>query len=362
MNNALIFIPDISGFTNFVNTTPVEHSRHIISELLEIIIKANTLDMTVSEIEGDAVLFYREGPAPSLEEVLEQTRKIFIEVHTHLKRYESLRICNCDACSSASGLGIKFMVHYGEVGFIEVLGTRKPHGKALILAHRILKNSIPSREYLLLTKDYCDQNPGGKEMPTWATTPQKSFEEYDVGKVEYEYLLLEKLLSEVPNAPLPLLPEHSETPLVVEGAIDAALDRVFDMVTDLDKRSLWNPQVKILEHDPGTVNRAGNNHRCLIGSQEVMVETTKLDLTRLELAKGEEEKVRTFGERVSKVPILGNLSLYYILKQENEKTNIRLEVHFPEASFLKGILIFFMKKRFRKNLSESIVRLREQFA
>ncbi|MGK2864071.1 MAG: hypothetical protein ACSLE0_19220 [Chitinophagaceae bacterium] len=34
-NKGLIFIPDISGFTGFVNETDIEHSRHIIQELQE---------------------------------------------------------------------------------------------------------------------------------------------------------------------------------------------------------------------------------------------------------------------------------------------------------------------------------------
>ena len=34
--NALIFIPDISGFTKFVNDTDIEHSQHIIEELIEV--------------------------------------------------------------------------------------------------------------------------------------------------------------------------------------------------------------------------------------------------------------------------------------------------------------------------------------
>ncbi|MFC2085655.1 hypothetical protein ACFLRO_00420 [Bacteroidota bacterium] len=31
----LLFVPDISGFTQFVKATEISHSRHIIQELLE---------------------------------------------------------------------------------------------------------------------------------------------------------------------------------------------------------------------------------------------------------------------------------------------------------------------------------------
>lgn len=52
---SLLFIPDISGFTKFVTAVEIDHSQHIIAELLEIIIDSNELGLTISEIEGDAV-------------------------------------------------------------------------------------------------------------------------------------------------------------------------------------------------------------------------------------------------------------------------------------------------------------------
>ena len=57
-DKGLLFIPDISGFTKFVNETEIEHSRIIIEELLENIINSNKMGLHVSEVEGDAVLFY----------------------------------------------------------------------------------------------------------------------------------------------------------------------------------------------------------------------------------------------------------------------------------------------------------------
>ena len=54
-SKSLLFVPDITGFTKFVNNTEIDHSQHIISELLENIIDSNQLDLEVSEIEGDAV-------------------------------------------------------------------------------------------------------------------------------------------------------------------------------------------------------------------------------------------------------------------------------------------------------------------
>ena len=37
----LLFIPDISGFTQFITSTEISHSHHIITELINLIIDEN---------------------------------------------------------------------------------------------------------------------------------------------------------------------------------------------------------------------------------------------------------------------------------------------------------------------------------
>ena len=86
----LIFIPDISGFSNFVMHTDIAHSKHIIGELLELLIDANEMDLGVSEIEGDAILFYKLCPSVSIDPLLTQVEAMYVKFHTHLKKYESL--------------------------------------------------------------------------------------------------------------------------------------------------------------------------------------------------------------------------------------------------------------------------------
>ena len=56
MAKSLLFLPHISGFSEFVQSTEVEHSQHVVAELLELLIDANSAEMTLAEIEGD-VLF-----------------------------------------------------------------------------------------------------------------------------------------------------------------------------------------------------------------------------------------------------------------------------------------------------------------
>src|SRR2546423_8359541 len=100
-NSGLLFIPDISGFTKFVTETEIDHSRYIIGELLENIINSNQIGLNISEIEGDAVLFYRFGEMPSPEEIYKQVERMFCNFQKQIKNYEVRRVCPCRACTGA---------------------------------------------------------------------------------------------------------------------------------------------------------------------------------------------------------------------------------------------------------------------
>jgi len=124
----LLFIPDISGFTKFVHETEISHSEHIITELLETLIDTNEMDLQISEIEGDAILFYRTGKVPSAAEIIAQVEKMYIKFHAHLKKYETQRICQCGACANVNGLAIKFIIHYGDISMKHVKSFSKLFG------------------------------------------------------------------------------------------------------------------------------------------------------------------------------------------------------------------------------------------
>ena len=113
-NRGLLFIPDISGFTRFVTEMEIDHSSHIIQELLEILINANYTGLEISEIEGDAILFYKYGDPPDLKTIYDQVEKMFCEFHRHISAYEYRRLCQCKACRAAIDLTLKVITHYGE--------------------------------------------------------------------------------------------------------------------------------------------------------------------------------------------------------------------------------------------------------
>jgi len=157
-NKGLLFIPDISGFTRFVTESEINHSRLIIQELLELLINANQIALEVSEIEGDAILFYKFGEPPQLGELYKQVEKMFCEFHKNLLSYDLRRYCQCSACASAADLSLKVITHYGEFTEYNVKNFSKLIGKDVIVAHQLLKNDIEQHEYWLVTEGLLHEN------------------------------------------------------------------------------------------------------------------------------------------------------------------------------------------------------------
>lgn len=151
MNNTIILFPDISGFTEFVSSTEIEHGQQIIASLLEEIIKSNYLGFIVSEIEGDSVLFYKVYKRIDVNDLLKLCLNIHGEFHKRRIEINNSTRCNCGACSSIKNLTIKFVIHFGDVSLIKIYKFSKLYGLDVIIAHRLLKNNINSKEYILIT-------------------------------------------------------------------------------------------------------------------------------------------------------------------------------------------------------------------
>ena len=185
--NALYFMPDISGFTDFVTSTEIEHSKHIISELLEILIDANYINLKLVEIEGDALFMYTTE-FPEFSELIEQSKQMLNAFAEHVNLYNTGRICECGACFAAQGLQVKFLIHYGAISYMRVKDIVKPYGADVIKIHRLLKNSIPSDQYLLISKDTLDYyRIEQKDISGFTINEDK----YDYGISKYAYTNLE---------------------------------------------------------------------------------------------------------------------------------------------------------------------------
>src|SRR6266498_2712601 len=234
---ALLFMPDISGFTQFVNETEILHSQHIIQELLEILIDSNHLNLEICEVEGDAIFFYLLGNKPDLQSLLQQVEKMFTRFHEYLKLYEHQRICSCGACKTAVQLSLKVIAHFGEVTGMSVKDHEKLFGKDVILIHRLLKNNLDKKEYVLLTDSVTENLTKSNELPAWYS-PIAGVEQYDVGSVQFLFSDL-SALHNIISMKLPVYNSSSKTHVAFmkEEVITEPMEKIFEAIVNLQQQS-----------------------------------------------------------------------------------------------------------------------------
>jgi hypothetical protein len=157
--DVVIILADISGYTRFMieNQTAAVHGQLIISGLIESILAEVDIPLTLQEIEGDAVFLYaaRDTSATAWPATIEEvSRKLDRFFHAFLARYavgvESTP-CGCAICRNSDKLGLKIVVHVGTALFHSIAGRPQVSGTDVILAHRLLKNSVSDNEYLLMS-------------------------------------------------------------------------------------------------------------------------------------------------------------------------------------------------------------------
>jgi class 3 adenylate cyclase len=151
---ALLLIGDIGGYTRFMrlHKLSLAHAQENTAKLLEAMIDAAPR-LELVEIEGDAVFLYVAEPED--EEVAASiatlAQAIHLAFHTEQRRLGDLTLCPCSACNQIGQLTVKVVAHVGEVVEQKVHTRTTLAGPDVILVHRMLKNSVPVPEYLLLT-------------------------------------------------------------------------------------------------------------------------------------------------------------------------------------------------------------------
>jgi hypothetical protein len=156
----LLILADISGYTRFMLASQLAlvHGQQVITHLIEAILREVEIPLEVKEIEGDAVFLYTVRPDDDEDwsEVCEEVgRKLlrFFEVFSAALVAESeSTFCPCSVCRNLDGLKLKIVVHSGEALFHTIDRFTDMSGVDVILAHRLLKNSVASDEYILMTE------------------------------------------------------------------------------------------------------------------------------------------------------------------------------------------------------------------
>ena len=152
-----LLIADIGGYTDYMSThrMTLAHAEVNTARMLDRMIRA-ARGYDLVEIEGDAAFLARRVDGRDPDTTLADLLRVSAAMHRafHLEReYVAKNLCPCGGCKQAGDLKLKFVAHVGDVATQTIRGRTKLVGIDVILAHRLLKNSVPIREYVLLTED-----------------------------------------------------------------------------------------------------------------------------------------------------------------------------------------------------------------
>jgi len=155
--DGVLMLADISGFTEFVTSTELEHGPQIIAALLEAVMERLSPPLEIQEVEGDAIFALGPDgvvvPPASLFDLVDSA---FVAFKDRQREMEADDSCSCGACRSVGILDLKIVAHHGRFLRQQVGDRRQVSGVNVILVHRLLKNGIEQkRAYLLLTEAAC---------------------------------------------------------------------------------------------------------------------------------------------------------------------------------------------------------------
>jgi Protein of unknown function (DUF2652) len=151
IRRAVLLIADIGGYTRYMhwNRMHLAHAQLTVAALLESVIDAGK-GLKLAKLEGDAAFFWAPGGNAKVlvGDRLSRMRQSFLARRERIKKDS---ICDCASCAQLDDLSLKFVAHEGEVAEQKVKRHLELAGVDVILVHRMLKNTVPVPEYVLMT-------------------------------------------------------------------------------------------------------------------------------------------------------------------------------------------------------------------
>src|SRR3954454_2183738 len=160
VQSACFLIADISGYTNYLVGVELEHASDILTDLMGAVVSALRPNFKLAKLEGDAAFMWMAGEGVDGSMLLDTVERCYLGFRRRRRDVRQATSCPCNACVRIPDLDLKFVVHFGQAIEQKVYGRRELVGPDVIVAHRLLKNSVVERlgfhAYALITQACID--------------------------------------------------------------------------------------------------------------------------------------------------------------------------------------------------------------
>lgn len=276
-----LLISDITGYTEFLVGSELDHATEILEALLQVTIDAVRAPVRMLNTRGDAVFaFVAADQFLQPQSLLGSIETIYLEFRRRLRLMDLNTTCSCRACANIAALDLKLFLHFGEYVEQELDGAAELQGADVILATLLMKNGVKEASglagYALVTEGAVEAMDAQEMVEALGMHPHaESYEHF--GEVQMRIWDLpaawEREQAEQRE------PMAEEDAWVVES-IDTPVPPwvAWDYATDAGQKRIYYDMLSVTrtDGDPGPVG-VGSEYHCVHALGEVTFTITDWD-------------------------------------------------------------------------------------
>jgi uncharacterized protein YndB with AHSA1/START domain len=264
-----LVIADITGFTDYLAGVELDHAQDIVADLINTVVKALRPPFKLAKLEGDAAFVHVPAGAIDGSILLDTAENCYFSFRKRLLSIRQASTCRCNACLLIPQLNLKLVAHQGMVGTQKMAGRSELVGADVIVAHRMLKNSIGEAAYLFMS----DAVTAAMNLDPSQLGLRRHVENYDhLGEIGGWVEDLEASYVDYQNRTRTYVADEDAL-FSFENFLAAPPELVWEYVSSPAHRPQWGDgMTSIIELDPSGRRRAGSVNHCVHGDQVILQE------------------------------------------------------------------------------------------
>lgn len=139
---ACLVIADISGYTSYLAVVELDHAQDILTDLMDTVVSTFRPTFRLAKLEGDAAFVYAIAPTIDGSALQDSVERTYFAFQRRLRDIGQASTCDCNACIRMPSLDLKVVAHHGDIVRQRIAGREELAGRAVIEAHRLLKNDV----------------------------------------------------------------------------------------------------------------------------------------------------------------------------------------------------------------------------
>jgi uncharacterized protein YndB with AHSA1/START domain/class 3 adenylate cyclase len=271
---ACLVIADITGYTSYLAGVELDHAQDILADLIDTVVGALRPTFRLAKLEGDAAFTYAIVETVDASALMDTIERTYFAFRRRLRDIGQASVCDCNACTLMPRLDLKILAHHGTILRQRVAGREELVGSPVIVAHRLLKNTVTETTGIAAYALYSADCLAAAEVRDPAS----------LGLIEHRetYETIGEVTAWVSDLDAAWRAEQTRTTVIVEPEA-AMMSLGFDLpappsiaweyLTSPARRPRWQANVtEVIEQSSGGRRGVGTTNHCVHGRDAIVEE------------------------------------------------------------------------------------------